>query len=173
MDASGPWSAERIRAHLEETVVSLRLAVLSASGHPRVVSLWYLLDEGALWCATAGTSRVARWLEREPRCGFEVARDEPPYRGVRGAGMARLGKARGEEILCRLLDRYLGSRETPLARWLLSRASQEVAIRIEPERLTSWDFSRRMRNERAALRRGSGGSNESPPPRPGRPRGGG
>ena len=87
--------------------------------------------------------------------------------------MARLGKVRGEEILCRLLDRYLGSRETPLARWLLSRASQEVAIRIEPERLTSWDFSRRMRNERAALRRGSEGSNESPPPRPGRPRGGG
>ena len=90
---------------------------------------------------------------REPRCGFELARDAPPYQGVRARGMARLEKARGAEILGRLLDRYLGSRETPLARWLVSRAAQEVAIRIEPERLTSWDFTERMRHEGARTAR--------------------
>jgi nitroimidazol reductase NimA-like FMN-containing flavoprotein (pyridoxamine 5'-phosphate oxidase superfamily) len=143
-----------VHAHLEATVVPLRLAVVSASGHPQVVSLWYLWRDDALWCATLDRSRVARWLQREPRCGFEVARDAPPYRGVRGCGRAVLEPALGGEILGLLLDRYLGSRETPLARWLLSRASREVAVQIAPERLASWDFSDRMSADVGAVGRG-------------------
>jgi len=46
--------------------------------------------------------------------------------------------------LLRLLDRYLGSRDSGFATWLIERASTEVAIRIEPTWLTSWDFSKRM-----------------------------
>jgi hypothetical protein len=30
------------------------------------------------------------------------------------------------------------------ARWLLSRQAGEVAIRIRPDRLASWDFAQRM-----------------------------
>lgn len=144
MEPTGPWSMGQIHAHLDTTVVPLRLAVASPSGHPRVVSLWYLWRDDAFWCATLDRSRVARWLHLEPRCGFEVARDAPPYQGVRGCGRAALEPAHGAEILGVLIDRYLGSRETPLARWLLSRASREVAVRIRPERLSSWDFRARM-----------------------------
>ena len=143
-EASGPWPMPQVLAYLDETVVPLRLAVASTSGHPQVVSLWYLLRDDALWCATLDRSRVARWLGADPRCGFEIARDAPPYRGVRGSGSARLVPGRGAEILGLLLDRYLGSRETPLGRWLLSRAASEVAIRIDAERLSSWDFTARM-----------------------------
>jgi nitroimidazol reductase NimA-like FMN-containing flavoprotein (pyridoxamine 5'-phosphate oxidase superfamily) len=142
---TGPWPPARVEAHLTETVVPLRLACAAASGHPQVLSLWYLWRDGALWCATSPQARVVGWLAREPRCGFEVAPDAPPYRGVRGHGRAALEPARGVEILEALVDRYLGTRETPFARWLLARAAEgETAIRIEPEALTSWDFTRRM-----------------------------
>jgi hypothetical protein len=73
-----------------------------------------------------------------------VAPDAPPYHGVRGRGVATLDPARGAEVLGLLVDRYLGTRESPFARWLLARASAEVAIRIEPSSLVSWDFSARM-----------------------------
>lgn len=152
MKPTGPWSMAQVRTHLEATVVPLRLAVASSTGHPRVVSLWYLWREDALYCATTDRSRVVRWLRRDPRCGFEVARDAPPYRGVRGSGRAELVPAQGEAILGLLLDRYLGGREAPLARWLLSRAAREVALRITPERLSSWDFTERMAGEGADRR---------------------
>jgi hypothetical protein len=42
------------------------------------------------------------------------------------------------------VDRYLGTRHSSFARWLLARAEQEVAIRIAPERVSTWDFAGRM-----------------------------
>lgn len=144
MKCSGPWSLERIDAHLRETAVPLRLACATPSGHPQLLSLWFLWQDGALWCATSRRARVVRLVERDARIGFEVAADAPPYRGVRGRGLATIDEGRGAEVLGLLLDRYQGGRETKLARWLLARAASEVAIRIEPIALASWDFSARM-----------------------------
>ena len=76
--------------------------------------------------------------------GFEVAADAPPYRGVRGTGVAQLVEENVEEVLRTLITRYQGSERTSLSDWLLSRIDSEVAIRIEPRTLASWDFSARM-----------------------------
>lgn len=138
--AAAPW----VHAYLAAARIPLRLACVSRSGWPSIASLWYLPEDGLLWCATPARAHVARLLEREPRCGFEVAENEAPYRGVRGRGRARLEPERGDEILRKLVRRYLGSEKTPFARWLLSRGEPELAIGIEVERMTSWDFTRRM-----------------------------
>ncbi|MEJ2138717.1 MAG: hypothetical protein P8Y61_04565 [Gammaproteobacteria bacterium] len=69
-----------------------------------------------------------------------------PYRGVRGQGRATLDDAIGAPTLTRLIDRYLGTRESGFARWLMARSNFEVAIQVEPEWMTSWDFSQRMSN---------------------------
>jgi hypothetical protein len=106
--------------------------------------LWYLFEEGSLWCATQKSARVVDYLTRNPACGFEVAPESPPYMGVRGQAAASLSAERGPEVLLRLIDRYLGDRETSLARWLIARSSDEVAIRLSPRWLTSWDYSGRM-----------------------------
>jgi hypothetical protein len=46
--------------------------------------------------------------------------------------------------LLQLIDRYLHSRESKFAQWLIERQAEELAIRIEPEWLSAWDFSARM-----------------------------
>jgi len=145
MKVIGPWSIEAVHAHLEATAVPLRLAHATRTGHPQVMSLWFVWRDAALWCATVPRARIVGMLEREPRCGFEVAGDAPPYHGVRGRAVATIDRSRGAEILEALVDRYLGTRETPFAQWLLARAASEVAIRIEPQSIASWDFRARMR----------------------------
>lgn len=137
-------SSPAAEALLAEVVVPLRLAVLAGSGTPRVLSLWYLWRDGALWCATSPTAWVVARLRADARCGFEVAGDRPPYRGVRGEARAELLPDAGGPILEALLDRYLGGRDSRLARWLLARAENEMGIRIVPSRVSSWDYTRRM-----------------------------
>ena len=87
---------------------------------------------------------LLRCFKTGPGCGFEVAPETPPYSGVRGQGHAELLPGEGIPVLLRLVDRYLGTRETRFARWLIGRGDAEVAIRIRPDWLTSWDFSGRM-----------------------------
>ena len=86
------------------------------------------------------------YLRDEPRCAFEVAADAPPYCGVRGRALATIEHKRGPEILERLLHRYLGGIDNPLARRLLGRRESEVALRLEPKRLYTWNFAERMRD---------------------------
>lgn len=138
------WDAATIAAFLDTTVIPIRLGCSDTQGVPLICSLWYVYDDGALWCATQQSASVVKLLEREPRCAFEVAPESMPYRGVRGQGTAELRAADGEAMLLRLLDRYVGTRESDFAKWLIKRAANEVAIRITPTWLNAWDFSARM-----------------------------
>ncbi len=145
MTFKGCWTEEQSTDFLAESRIPLRLAVQDGTGCPIVMSLWFLYDDGVFWCATNANARVVSFLTSQPRCGFEVAGDTPPYRGVRGKGRASLHPEKGGDVLKRLLDRYGIQASSKLAATLLSRIDEEVAIRIVPERISSWDFSRRMK----------------------------
>lgn len=130
--------------YLSQVRIPLRLACLGPEGWPRVLSLWFLYRDGLIYCATQASARVVGFLRAEPRCGFEIAADQPPYCGVRGRGSARLDPQIGEDVLRELLVRYQGGTDTPLARTLLAGASREVAIIITPTHATTWNYSQRM-----------------------------
>lgn len=133
-----------VKLYLEEVDIPLRLSCITPSGWPVVLSLWYLYRDGQLFCATQNTAKVVGYLEREPRCAFEVASDLPPYCGVRGQARAAVDARLGAEILEQLLVRYLGGSESPLARRLLSGVQNEVAIAIQPVNMHTWNFVDRM-----------------------------
>ena len=141
--ASGPWHRSQIEAFLDETVIPIRIASAGRTS-PLVQSLWFFYDEDALWCASQTESVLTRRLRANTRCGFEIAGDLPPYRGVRGTGRAELLPERAATVLRRLISRYLGDESSPLATWLMSRVDSEVAIRIGDLRVTSYDFTSRM-----------------------------
>ena len=142
--SSSVWTEAQVEAYLQAAEIPVRLGSMS-DGAPMVSSLWYLYEDGAIWCATRSDAKLARWLEDTPRCAFEVAGDNMPYKGVRGQGVATLDAALGQELLLRLIDRYLKDRHSDFAKWLIARSADEMAICIRPEWLTSWDFSGRMR----------------------------
>jgi len=136
---------ERVSRYLKETIIPIRVACVTEGAWPLVVSLWYTFSDGAIFCATQKSAKVVRYLRNEPRCGFEVASEIPPYRGVRGQGIAQIDQSRGKEMLQILLNRYGIGTSSPLGKILLAKSNDEVAIEIQPARIFSWDYTRRMR----------------------------
>ena len=81
---------------------------------------------------------------------FEVAADQPPSCGVRSRAVASIDEDRANEILERLLVRYLGGIDNELALQLLSRKQPEMAIRLKLQSFHTWNFSDRMATSVAA-----------------------
>lgn len=143
--ASGSaWTAAEVEHFLATWRAPLRLAVHTESGFPLICSLWFVHVDGRIQCATPRSAAVVACLLANPKCGFELAPNEPPYFGVRGHGVARISSDGSLDLLGRLIERHLGSRETKFARWLLGRPVDEVTITIDIDWMTSWDFSQRM-----------------------------
>jgi nitroimidazol reductase NimA-like FMN-containing flavoprotein (pyridoxamine 5'-phosphate oxidase superfamily) len=142
--ATGDWTAEEAEAYLGERRVPVRLGCRTPADHPWMLSLWYLYRDGALHCATSAGADVVRYLEHDAEISFEVSDNEPPYRGVRGRGTASVSPDEGKELLRELMDRYLGGTDSAFAQRLLRPGREEVRIRVEPERVYSWDFTDRM-----------------------------
>jgi len=142
--SSSVWTVDEISSYLKVTTIPVRLGCIDQEGFPLVCSLWYLYRDGHIWCAVHKNSKVSKLLSYNPKCAFEIAPNEAPYRGVRGQGMANLLRDEASNVLPELIDRFMGDKNPTLKKWLLSRVDQEFAIRIDMTWLTSWDFSERM-----------------------------
>jgi len=138
------YDAQQMADYLAAARIPLRLACNGGNGFPLVASHWFEYRDGAFYLAIHQNSRVASLLDQNPLCGFEIAADTIPYRGVRGQGTVTLSRQGAAAQLDTLIMRYLGKRESRLAQWLLGRADEEYVVRIAPSWITSWDFSERM-----------------------------
>jgi hypothetical protein len=108
---------------LTRTRIPIKLACITTTGWPVTISLWYAYLEEKLFCATQkNTLIVVKYLSRNSRCGFEVARDSSPYLGVRGWGQAKLNETRGSESLHILIKKYLRDETSPSSDFLLKGA---------------------------------------------------
>ena len=143
MKLTGAWTREGVDDFLT-TTVPVRLSCRTPDDHLWMLSLWYLWEDGSLWCATGADADVVRYLAYDDEVAFEVSTNDPPYRGVRGRGYADIDADADKTLLRRLLHRYLGGTDSTLAERLLSPERDEVRIRIDPVRVHSWDYSSRM-----------------------------
>lgn len=146
-DTTGPWSRSRVDEFLTLTAIPLRLSVRTPADDPWMLSLWYEWDPetAELRCATSADADVVRFLDAHDDVAFEISTNDPPYRGVRGRGVATVEPDDEKEVLSRLIHRYLGDDETPLTKRLLSPERDEVTIRIRPSKLHTWDYANRMK----------------------------
>jgi uncharacterized pyridoxamine 5'-phosphate oxidase family protein len=131
---------------LLQKVIPIHFSCITSAGWPIVLSLWYIEKGGKIYCATKKDAKVIQYLKENPKCAFEISPDKPPYMGLRGRGHVTLREDIASEILESLIDRYLGNRNSKLAKLLLSQSSEELAIEITPAKLFSWDYTKRMKN---------------------------
>lgn len=140
----GPWSETQIEQFLIESIFPLRLASIGADGFPRVVAIWFYYEQGKFFCVSHRDSQLVALLRANAKVGFDVSPNQPPYYGVRGQGIVTLLEEGAGDVLEQLLQRYLGAADSSLGKWLLSRKDDELIVCIEPQRIFSWDYRKRM-----------------------------
>lgn len=146
IEFTGAWNREAVADFLADHAIPVRIGCRRPGGDLWMLSLWFEYDteRGTLHCATKADADVVRFLRADSGVAFEVSTNHPPYRGVRGAGVATVTPDEEKQRLRSLLDRYLGGTDSEFARRLLSPAREEVEITIRPASVYSWDFSDRM-----------------------------
>jgi len=130
---------------LPDSKIPIRIAFIKSNGAPSVISLWFQQIDGKIYCATQKSSKIVSDLKNNSTCGFEIATDKPPYKGIRGEGTAKITN-NGNEILNILIDKYLGGKESTLSKYLKNNSNTEVAIEIIPQKVFNYDYSKRMRD---------------------------
>ena len=131
---------------LHDSKIPIRIAFIKPNKFPNVISLWYENINGKIYCATQKSAKIVSYLRKNPYCGFEIATDKPPYKGVRGNGVAKILDDKGQEILDILMTKYLGDKESILSKYLKKNSKEEVAIEITPEKIFNYDYSKRMKD---------------------------
>lgn len=137
---------QEIARYLSEMKIPIRLACITDTGWPLVISLWFVFMNQKLYCSTQKTAKVIEFLTQNPRCGFEIASDQPPYRGLRGKGRVTFSEEIGPKVLGILMDRYEIRNNSTLGKYLVSNLNNEIALAIEPIRIFTWDYSDRMKD---------------------------
>jgi hypothetical protein len=127
------------------TKIPIRIGFIKPNGAPSIISLWYIDMDGKIYCATQKTAKIIHYLENQPICGFEIASDQPPYKGSRGEGVVKIIPSKGPEILNILIKKYLGEKESTLSKFLLNHSKNEIAIEITPTKIFHYDYSKRMK----------------------------
>ncbi|MGR8947739.1 MAG: pyridoxamine 5'-phosphate oxidase family protein [Gammaproteobacteria bacterium] len=151
MPNSTPHS-KRVKSLTESEITELlrdqtgpvRLASLSANGFPLISTIWFLYENGLLWCITQQRTLLRRNLAADPRCGFEIGLDGQRFKLLRGQGLATLDLEDGERVTELMINRYMRDRSGPAATAIRAQIPTEYAIAIKPR----W-----VRGQGAGLRR--------------------
>ena len=136
---------EEIDKFIPDSKIPIRIAFMKSKDLPAVISLWYVCNDGKIYCAAQKTAKIVSYLQKNPLCGFEIAADKPPYKGIRGEGTVQISSETGEYALELLMKKYLGEKESTLSKFLRDNSKTEVAIEITPQKIFHYDYSKRMK----------------------------
>jgi len=140
------FDSKKSDSNLNDIKIPIRIACNTPMGYPIVVSLWYTMLHGKIYCATKRNAKIITYLKNNPQVGFEIAADKPPYRGIRGHGKVKIIEDIGKDILEILIEKYLGNKISTLSKFLRNNLENEIAIEITYDKLLTYDYSKRMRD---------------------------
>lgn len=128
--------------------IPVRLSCILPNQYPLVISLWYIYEDGKIFCASGKSSKIISYLQENSRIGFEVAADSPPYCGIRGYGTAELSNDHKYTMIKRLYSKYFNNTDSELYSFLTDPNRDEMVITIAPEQIYKWNFTNRMKDSR-------------------------
>ena len=129
------------------TALTMTLASVDRHGYPHLVAMWFVVDpDGTVLMTTYAKSQKAVNLCRDPRCTLLVERGTryDQLQGVMIRGRATLDQdvERTLDILTRIHTKHGGEQPEGLRDILRAQARKRIAVRVTPERISSWDHAK-------------------------------
>lgn len=106
-------SADDVAAFLDEPGHLARIATTDDDGMPRVLPLWFIVDDNSVCFTPRQPAIIWRNLLRDPRVGISIDEDAAPYRKAVLQGVAEVRHPPGDDDAWRDLYRRIAGRYVP------------------------------------------------------------
>jgi PPOX class probable F420-dependent enzyme len=125
----------------------LQVASINPDGTPHLVTMWYVMVDGAVAFWTYAKSQKIVNLRRDPRLTVLVATGDvyEELKGVSISGRADLVDERAEVIRYgeAIYERYWGPIDNDAVReGVRTMGAKRVVVVVKPEKVVSWDHSK-------------------------------
>lgn len=134
--------ADEVRAFVEHQRTAT-IATVGPTGMPHLVAMWYGVVDGEIWFETKPKSQKVANLRRDDRISFlaEAGLSYNELRGVSIEGRAHISDDATElwNVGVSVFERYMGPYTEELKPMVEAMLHNRVAIRIEVERVRTWD----------------------------------
>ncbi|MGG6460182.1 MAG: pyridoxamine 5'-phosphate oxidase family protein [Candidatus Eiseniibacteriota bacterium] len=143
-----PLSEQGVKEFLSSKVLNVHVGTVDEYGNANIHPAWYYYDSSKdkIYIETGKQSKKTGNLKRNNVIYFCIDEQNPPYRGVRGKGTAKIYDDINFNVPIaeKIHIRYLGSLENPMSKSLLDmmRSGQSVVLEITPKYYSTWDYSK-------------------------------
>ena len=131
-----------------ESKLNLQLATNDEQCNPNIQPVWFYYDKDVkkLFITTSKSAKKTKNLRNRPNVYFSIDDENPPYKGVKGRGIATIIEdpkrivPQGDKISLK----YLGTLDHPIAKMIsdLSEKGEVVLVEISPKFFSTWDYGK-------------------------------
>jgi general stress protein 26 len=143
-----PLSEQETKDFLTTGVLNVHLGTVDEKGHANIhpVGYYYDTSKDKMYVQTSKQSRKIYNLRNNGMIYFCIDDPNPPYKGVRGKGSVKIHEDVNFNLpmIEKILLRYLGTLEDPMAQALLEmqKKGESVVLEITPKYYSTWDYSK-------------------------------
>jgi PPOX class probable F420-dependent enzyme len=129
-----------------ESKLNLQIATIDKQGDPNIQPVWFYYDkdEGKLLITTSKLAKKTQNLRNRPTIYFSIDDEKPPYKGVKGKGIATIIEDPNRIVpkADRISMKYLGTLDHPVAKMITdhSKKGEVVLVEISPKFFSTWDY---------------------------------
>ena len=144
-----PLTEQEIIDFLTNSKLNVHLGTIDEKQEPNIHPTWYYFDSfnNKLFVETSKSSKKMSNIKKNKTVYFCIDEPNLPYKGVRGKGNVIIHEDidYNVPIAERIMVRYLGDLEHPVAKLLLShiKNGDSAILEITPEYFSTWDNSKR------------------------------
>jgi len=131
-----------------ESKLNLQLATTDDQGEPNIQPVWFYYDKDGekVLITTSKLSKKTQNLRSKPAIYFSIDDENPPYKGVKGKGIATIVEDPNRTLSLgnKISMKYLGTLDHPIAKMISegSKRGDNVAIEISPRFFSTWDYGK-------------------------------
>ena len=148
-DFGAPLTEQETKDFLTTQVLNLHLGTVDENGHANIHPMGYYYDPSndRFYILTGKESKKIYNLRKDETVYFCVDDPNPPYKGVRGKGRAKIHEDINfnTPIWEKIMLRYSGSLEDPKAQEVLNKLKEgeSIVLEISPKYFSTWDYSKK------------------------------